>query len=104
MTAGVFHIVAAGTNGPACTVNVDLFAEVLPAPDVDWQVTHISCAGDPGMIELSMPDTSITDPDQLTFLWQPDTLQGSWIAGLQAGNTQWSLQTRCWDAAAPIAS
>lgn len=85
MTAGVFHIVAAGTNGPACTVNVDLFVEVLPAPDVAWQVTHISCEGEPGMIQLSMPDTSITDPDQLTFLWQPDTLQGSDIAGLQAG-------------------
>lgn len=86
MTPGILTVTAAGTNGPACTVEVTDTVVVLPAPDVDWQVTPIGCAGEPGMIALALPDSSVTDSTALTLAWQTPGFEGPILTGLSAGS------------------
>lgn len=85
MQPGLAHFTAAATNGPACTVNVDVPVFVLPAPDVEWQVASMGCAGEPGMIALNLPEASTTDSAALSLAWQPATYSGPVLTGLDAG-------------------
>lgn len=85
MQPGTTHFTAAATNGPACTVHVDVPVFVLPAPNVDWLVNHIDCAGGPGSIALNLPDSSATDSSALALAWQPATFSGPVLTGLDAG-------------------
>lgn len=86
MTPGTITVTGAGTNGPACTVNATQQVVVLSAPGVDWQVTPIGCAGEPGMIALSLPDSSTSDSTALTLVWQTPGYAGPLLTGLAAGN------------------
>lgn len=85
MQPGTVVFTAAATNGPACTVLVDVPVHVLPVPDVDWQVTHIGCTGEPGLIALHLPDSSATDSSALSLAWLPATFSGPVLTDLVAG-------------------
>ncbi|MBP8823791.1 MAG: gliding motility-associated C-terminal domain-containing protein [Flavobacteriales bacterium] len=85
MTGGVMALVLAGTNGPACTVDVPVPVVVLPPPDVQWNITHVGCTGEPGMIAMELPNPSATDSANLTIAWIPPSLQGPTPTGLAEG-------------------
>ncbi|MBS1769647.1 MAG: gliding motility-associated C-terminal domain-containing protein [Acidobacteria bacterium] len=85
MTPGTIHVTGAGTNGPACTVEISAPVVVLPAPEVGWHHTNINCAGDPGAIGLFIPDSSQTDSTTLTLAWQPPSVAGPLPDSLPAG-------------------
>lgn len=85
MEGGVAQVTAVATNGPACTVQVPLNVVVLPAPEVDWHISHIGCAGEPGTIELVL-DSAATGPGPIAVQWQPDSLHGTLLTGLSAGS------------------
>jgi gliding motility-associated-like protein len=84
-SGGPYTVTCAGTNGPACTVNVSQQVVVLPPPQVAWHVDPISCTNDPGSIALQLPGSSTTDSSALTIAWQPATLSGPVLTGLSAG-------------------
>lgn len=82
---GWLPVVAVGTNGPACSVEVRDSVYVRSAPEADWQVAHIGCDGSPGMIALTTPDPAAIDSMGLSLAWQPADHEGPVITGLAAG-------------------
>ncbi len=82
LAAGELLVEVTATNGPSCSVMIDVPIEVLPLPEAAWIVTDITCnGGADGSITL---DTVIT-PD-LTITWYQPGFEGNTLLDLQAGS------------------
>jgi gliding motility-associated-like protein len=86
MTPGILIVTGAGTNGPACTVEVTDSVVVLPAPQPVWTLQDVTCWGEAdGMIALDPFTVDSLPSAGLALNWMPPGLQGPLLTGLDSG-------------------
>lgn len=76
------HVVQLAATSGACTVEMEFPLFVLPAPEAEWAVTHVSCHGaNDGAIAMDSVNAAIT-----TVEWHASGQQGPYLTGLAAGS------------------
>src|SRR5690606_14866854 len=83
LSAGSY--VATTTDTLLGCARIDTLRLLMPATlGVQWAITHINCAGDPGSIALMAPELDTVN-SALTITWAQGGLTGPVVSGLAAG-------------------